>query len=128
MINYNGEYKVRLIDEKVERYLRIFGAISIEGPKWCGKTRTAERHANSAVYLDNSTENFDSRNKAKMDVSLILNETPPELIDEWGEVPEIWDAVRHNCDKDGQKGKYILTESTTLRKKEDEEKVHHSGA
>ena len=66
---------------------------------------------------------FDSRNKAKMDVSLILNETPPELIDEWGEVPEIWDAVRHNCDKDGQKGKYILTESTTLRKKEDEEKI-----
>ena len=128
MINYNGEYKVRLIDEKVERYLRIFGAISIEGPKWCGKTRTAERHANSAVYLDNSAENFDSRNKAKMDVSLILNETPPELIDEWGEVPEIWDAVRHSCDKDGQKGKYILTESTTLRKKEDEEKVHHSGA
>ena len=128
MINYNGEYKVRLIDEKVERYLRIFGAISIEGPKWCGKTRTAERHANSAVYLDNSAENFDSRNKAKMDVSLILNETPPELIDEWGEVPEIWDTVRHNCDKDGQKGKYILTESTTLRKKEDEEKVHHSGA
>lgn len=128
MINYNNEYKVRLIDEKVERYLKIFGAISIEGPKWCGKTRTAEMHANSAVYLDNSAENFDSRNKAKMDVSLILNETPPELIDEWGEVPEIWDAVRHNCDKDEQKGKYILTESTTLRKKEDEEKIHHSGA
>ena len=128
MINSNVDYKPRLIDEKVEKYLGIFGAISIEGPKWCGKTRTAERHANSAVYLDDSTENFDARNKAKMDVSLILNEEAPELIDEWGEVPEIWDAVRHICDKNSAKGKYILTESTTLRKKEDEDKIHHSGA
>ena len=128
MINSNVDYKPRLIDEKVEKYLGIFGAISIEGPKWCGKTRTAERHANSAVYLDDSTENFDARNKAKMEVSLILNEEAPELIDEWGEVPEIWDAVRHICDKNSAKGKYILTESTTLRKKEDEDKIHHSGA
>lgn len=128
MINSNVDYKPRLIDEKVEKYLGIFGAISIEGPKWCGKTRTAERHANSAVYLDDSTENFDARNKAMMDVSLILNEEAPELIDEWGEVPEIWDAVRHICDKNSARGKYILTESTTLRKKEDEDKIHHSGA
>lgn len=128
MINSNVDYKPRLIDEKVEKYLGIFGAISIEGPKWCGKTRTAERHANSAVYLDDSTENFDARNKAMMDVSLILNEEAPELIDEWGEVPEIWDAVRHMCDKNSARGKYILTESTTLRKKEDEDKIHHSGA
>lgn len=121
-------YKKRLIDEKISNYLKIFGAISIEGPKWCGKTWTAKNHANSAVFLDDSTENFDTRTKAKMDVSLILNEEFPELIDEWGEVPEIWDAVRHRCDKDKLKGKYILTESTTLRKKEDEEKIHHSGA
>lgn len=121
-------YKERLIDEKISNYLKLFGAISIEGPKWCGKTWTAKNHANSAVFLDDSTENFDTRTKAKMDVSLILNEEPPQLIDEWGEVPEIWDAVRHRCDKDKLKGKYILTESTTLRKKEDEEKIHHSGA
>lgn len=121
-------YKKRLIDEKIEEYLKLFGAISIEGPKWCGKTWTAKNHANSAVFLDDSTENFDTRTKAKMDVSLILDKPSPELIDEWAEVPEIWDAVRHRCDKDKTKGKYILTESTTLRKKEDEEKIHHSGA
>lgn len=121
-------YKERLIDEKIKNYLKLFGAISIEGPKWCGKTWTAKNHANSAVYLDNSVENFDTRAKAKMDVSLILDKEAPELIDEWGEVVEIWDAVRHRCDKDKNKGKYILTESTTLRKKEDEEKIHHSGA
>ena len=121
-------YKKRIIDKKIEEYLGLFGAISIEGPKWCGKTWTALNHANSAVFLDDSENNFNSRAKAKMNVSLILDDVPPELIDEWGEVPEIWDAVRHRCDKDKQKGKYILTESTTLRKKEEQEKIHHSGA
>ncbi len=121
-------YQKRLIDDKITQYLKLFGAISIEGPKWCGKTWTAKNHANSAVYLDDSASNFDNRAKAKMDVSLILTEEYPELIDEWGEVPEIWDAIRHRCDKDHIKGKYILTESTTLRKKEDEQKIHHSGA
>lgn len=47
--------------------------MSIEGPKWCGKTWTAKNHANSAVFLDDSSANFDMRAKAKMDVSLILN-------------------------------------------------------
>lgn len=121
-------YKTRIIDSKISEYLKLFGAISIEGPKWCGKTWTAKHHANSAVFLDDSSENFDTRTKAKMDISLILDMEAPQLIDEWGEVPEIWDAVRHRCDKDKKKGKYILTESTTLRKKEDEDKIHHSGA
>ncbi len=121
-------YQKRLVDNLIAEDLKLFGAISIEGPKWCGKTWTSLNHANSVVYLDDSSENFDIRTKAKMDVSLILDEEAPELIDEWGEVPEIWDAVRHRCDKDSKKGKYILTESTTLRKKENEEKIHHSGA
>ena len=121
-------YRKRIIDDKIETYLDLFGALSIEGPKWCGKTWTALNHSNSVIYLDNTEENFENRRLAKMDVSLILNEESPELIDEWGEVPEIWDAVRHKCDRDHKKGKYILTESTTLRKKEDEEKIHHSGA
>lgn len=121
-------YKKRLIDEKIERYLKIFGAISLEGPKWCGKTWTAKNHANSAVFLDDSTNNFENRAQALMDVSLILDKEAPELIDEWSEVPEVWDAVRHKCDEDKKKGKYILTESTTLKIKEKEEKIHHSGA
>ena len=124
----NNNYKNRLIDEKIDVYLKIFGAISISGVKRCGKTWTAEHHAKSAIYLDDSKENFDTREKAKLDVSLVLDGENPLLIDEWSEVPEIWDAVRHLCDKDKKKGKYILTESTTLRRNEDEEKIHHSGA
>ena len=121
-------YKKRLIDDKITRYLKLFGAISLEGPKWCGKTWTAKNHANSAVYLDDSANNFENRTKALMDVSLILDKESPELIDEWSEVPEVWDAIRHRCDEDKKKGKYILTESTTLRSKEKQDKIHHSGA
>ena len=118
-------YKERLIDKKIDRYLKIFGALSIEGPKWCGKTWTSLNHCNSAIYLDETEENYNTRAKAEIDVGLILGEDYPELIDEWGRIPAVWDAVRHRCDMDKIKGKYILTESTTIR---DKSKIHHSGA
>ena len=103
-------YKERLIDKKIDRYLKIFGALSIEGPKWCGKTWTSLNHCNSAIYLDETEENYNTRAKAEIDVGLILGEDYPELIDEWGRIPAVWDAVRHRCDMDKIKGKYILTE------------------
>lgn len=117
-------YIPRLIDNKIENYLKIFGAISIEGPKWCGKTWTALNHANSVVYLNNTEENFKDKNLAEIDVNLVLNKEYPELIDEWQEVPAIWDAVRFKCDEDAKKGKYILTGSSVPVSS----KIHHSGA
>ena len=115
-------YKKRLIDNKIEEYLKIFGAISIEGPKWCGKTWTAKNHANSAVFLDDSTNNFDTRTKAQMDVSLVLDKDKPQLIDEWGQVPEIWDAVRHRCDKDKEKESTYLQNQQHLELKKQRKK------
>ena len=98
------KYRKRLIDDKLSRYLNVFGslsiALSIEGPKWCGKTWTALNHCNSAIYLDETEENYNTRAKAKIDVGLILGEDYPELIDEWGRIPAVWDAVRHRCDMD----------------------------
>ena len=117
-------YKERLIDNIIDEYLTIFGAISIEGPKWCGKTWTALNHANSVVYLNNTADNFREKHLAEMDVNLILDKEKPELIDEWQEVPAIWDAVRFKCDQDNEKGKYILTGSATPVS----DKIHHSGA
>ena len=117
-------YKNRLIDKTIEENLKIFGAISIEGPKWCGKTWTALNHANSVVYLNNTEDNFREKHLAEMDVNLVLGEEAPELIDEWQEVPAIWDAVRFRCDQDSEKGKYILTGSATPIT----DKIHHSGA
>ena len=117
-------YKKRIIDEKIEKNLKIFGAISIEGPKWCGKTWTSLNHANSVVYLNNVSNNFNERSLAQMNVDLILNKEYPELIDEWQEVPAIWDGIRFKCDEDNKRGKYILTGSATPVTKD----IHHSGA
>ena len=118
------EYINRLIDKKIEEYLSIFGAVSIEGPKWCGKTWASLNHANSVVLLDDD----EIKEKAKLSLDLILNEEKPELIDEWNIIPEVWDAVRRKCDETTQKGNYILTCSTKLTDDEQKAKIHHSGA
>ena len=119
-----AEYIERLVDKKIEEYLTVFGAVSIEGPKWCGKTWTALNHAKSVVYLNNVSNNFNERALAQMNVDLILNKEAPELIDEWQEVPAIWDGVRYKCDEDSKRGKYILTGSATPVTND----IHHSGA
>lgn len=117
-------YIQRLIDKEIEENLKVFGAISIEGPKWCGKTWTALNHCNSVTYLNNTADNFREKHLAEMDVDLVLNKDMPQLVDEWQEVPAIWDAVRFKCDQDNVKGKYILTGSSVPVS----EKIHHSGA
>ena len=116
-------YIPRLIDDKVAKYLRVFGAVSIEGPKWCGKTWTSLNHANSVTYMTEKSQ----RDLAKVDPKYIFTKERPQLIDEWQIVPGIWDAVRHECDNDHDKGKFILTGSTTLTKEENEEEVFHTG-
>ena len=116
-------YRMRLIDKKIERYIKVFGALCIEGPKWCGKTWTSLNHSESVAYL---TEK-EIKNLAEVDPKYIFNKLRPQLIDEWQRVPEIWDAVRHECDKDSQTGKFILTGSTSLNK-EESKSVFHSGA
>ena len=116
-------YKKRLIDDKISKYLTLFGAIAIEGPKWCGKTWTSLNHANSVTYMTEKSP----RDLAKVDPKYIFTNDRPQLIDEWQLVPGIWDSVRHECDNDHNKGKFILTGSTTLTKSEEEEEVFHSG-
>ena len=118
------EYKDRLVDKKIGEYLSVFGAVSIEGPKWCGKTWTSLNHANSIVSLDDE----ETKQKAELSLEYILDNQTPELIDEWNLVPKIWDAVRRKCDETTQKGNYILTCSTKLSDEQQKEKIHHSGA
>ena len=117
------EYLPRLLDEKLDEYLKVFGALSVEGPKWCGKTWTSSKHAQSAVYFDDE----ETKEKALLDLELVLNEEAPELVDEWHLVPKVWDRIRRKCDEDSRKGKYILTCSTELN--DDAKKtIFHSGA
>ncbi len=116
-------YRTRLLDKKIERYLRVFGAVSIEGPKWCGKTWTSLNRSSSVSYLTEQSV----RDLAEVSPKYIFNKDKPQLIDEWQLVPNIWDAVRHECDSDNKTGKFILTGSTTLNN-EESKKVFHSGA
>jgi len=110
----NKDYKNRLIDKKIEKYLKAFGAICIEGPKWCGKTWTSLKFSNSVFMLANPEGNFNNKKIAELNPSLALDGHFPHLIDEWQEVPSIWDAVRYNVDINQVKGQYILTGSSTV--------------
>ena len=118
------DYKPRLIDRTIDEFLETFGAICIEGPKWCGKTWTSSYHSNSEIMLGNPEGNFQNRQLAEMSPSLVLEGEAPRLIDEWQEVPQLWDAVRYKVDQNAKKGQFILTGSATPNHKG----ILHSGA
>ena len=118
------KYIPRIIDAAVERYLATLGAVCIEGPKWCGKTWTSSFHSNSEFLVGNPDNNFQNRALAEMSPALVLEGETPRLIDEWQEVPPLWDAVRYTVDQRGRKGQFILTGSATPKRKG----VLHSGA
>ena len=100
------------------------GALCIEGPKWCGKTWTSSFHSRSEIYLGDPAGNFQNRNLAELSPDLVLQGEPPRLIDEWQEVPPLWDAVRFHVDQSSEKGLFILTGSSTPNHKG----ILHSGA
>lgn len=118
------EYRPRYIDKKIEEYLEAFGAVCIEGPKWCGKTMSAEQHAQSVIYLGDPANNFQNRKLAELSPNAVLKGETPRLIDEWQEVPPLWDAVRFHVDQRNVQGQFILTGSATPNHKG----ILHSGA
>lgn len=120
-----NNYKIRIADEKIEKYLKLFGAVCIEGPKYCGKTWAGRKHSNSETLLHTSTgENSNEIELAKISPKIILEGEKPKLIDEWQEATNLWDEIRTDVDKSGLKGQYILTGSSTPKR----EGINHSGA
>lgn len=117
-------YRPRIIDSIIKDNLQAFGAVCIEGPKWCGKTWTAENSCKSKFMLGDPTGNFQNRTLASLDPAMTLKGEAPRLIDEWQEVTSIWDAVRYEVDRRGQSGQFILTGSSTPKRKG----IMHSGA
>lgn len=118
-------YKKRIADKKIEHYLKLFGAVTIEGPKYCGKTWAGRYHSNSEVLLHNKTgETSNNVELAKISPSIILEGKKPKLIDEWQEATNLWDEIRADVDRTGLKGQYILTGSSTPNRKG----ISHSGA
>lgn len=114
-------YLPRIVDSEIEECLRLYGAVEITGAKWCGKTWTARRHAQSIAYLDEP---------GSLDIALnapqiLLDGANPRVIDEWQLAPQIWDTVRHAVDDAGQRrGLWILTGSSAP----DYSTIRHSGA
>lgn len=119
-------YKHRIIDSLLKKKLQAKGAILIEGPKWCGKTTTAEEIAASKVMLARTDVKNNFKNLLEIDIEAALSGEPPMLIDEWQTVPKLWDAVRYTVDHRRKMGQFILTGSA-VPNKETEDEIEHSG-
>lgn len=117
-------YLQRIADETLKERLEAFGAVLIEGPKWTGKTTTAQQQARSVLQLQDPDRRDENLATAETMPSLLLKGKQPRLIDEWQDAPKLWDAVRIAVDKSGgTPGQYILTGSNTV----DKEKIYHTG-
>jgi hypothetical protein len=111
-----NNYLPRFADNILSEKLEAFKAVYIAGPKWCGKTSTAERQAKSALYMQDPDSREANMLIADTKPSLLLEGEQPRLLDEWQVAPVLWDAVRFAVDKSqGQRGQYILTGSSTVK-------------
>lgn len=114
------------MDEMLERKLQAKGAVLIEGPKWCGKTTTAEEIASSKVLLARPDIKDQFGQLLEMDMDAALSGESPMLIDEWQTVPKLWDAVRYTVDERHKMGQFILTGSA-VPNRDAEKEMEHSG-
>lgn len=116
-------YYSRIADKVLKDRLDAFGAVLVEGPKWCGKTTTAAHHAKSIIRLQDPDMREAYMATAQTRPSNLLKGATPRLIDEWQDAPVIWDAVRVAVDNRQKSGQFILTGSNSV----DKEKIRHSG-
>ena len=126
-------YKHRIADALLDRKLKGNGAVVVEGPKWCGKTTTAEQLAQSVIYMDDPdkiTEHITVANICPRDLLIGDN---PRLLDEWQIAPQLWDTIRFEVDHRKGQGHFILTGSSVPIQEDDDEdipenqKIRHSG-
>ena len=113
------QYLKRISDKKLKLLLQAKGAVLIEGPKWCGKTSSAEEVAKSVLYMQDPDTSKANILTAKVKPSLLLEGEIPRLLDEWQVAPELWNAVRFAVDKRRANGQFILTGSVIPTRTED---------
>ena len=118
------KYIKRIADGILARKLEGKGAVLIEGPKWCGKTTTAEQVASSIIYMDDPETKNQNLAMAELNPKRLLRGSVPRLIDEWQLAPKLWDAVRFEVDHRGETGQFILTGSAVPV---DMKEITHSG-
>lgn len=117
-------YRPRIVDKILKRKLEGKGAVIIQGPKWCGKTTTAEQTAKSVLYMSKPEDVKSNLLTADISPSILLNGETPRLIDEWQIAPKLWDAVRFEVDHRENLGQFILTGSAVPA---DSSEITHSG-
>ena len=117
-------YRKRIADQLLARKLASKGAVLIEGPKWCGKTTTAEQAAKSILYMSDPENEKQNLLMADISPKALLEGTAPRLIDEWQIAPKLWDAVRFEVDHRDGPGQFILTGSAVPASTEN---IHHTG-
>ena len=105
------KYRKRIADDILKRKLEGKGAVLIEGPKWCGKTTTAEQFAASVLYMDDPEKKEQNIAMSELSPKRLLNGDTPRLIDEWQLAPKLWDAIRFEVDHRSELGQFILTGS-----------------
>ena len=105
-------YRPRIVDSALKRKLRGKGAVLIEGPKWCGKTTTAEQVSKSTLSVDDPSTVNTNKILSEIDPERLLTGDHPRLLDEWQVAPKLWDAVRHHVDRHKGHGQFILTGSS----------------
>lgn len=118
------KYKKRIADEILRKRLLGKGAVLIEGPKWCGKTTTAEQIAGSILYMADPEKEKQNLTMAEINPGRLLKGKTPRLIDEWQIAPKLWDAVRFEVDHRDELGQFILTGSAAPVSYEH---IHHTG-
>ena len=130
----NG-YINRVADRLLAEKLEAFGAVLIEGPKYCGKTTLASQQAGSILSMADTDTLGQNLALARTNISRLLAGAPPRLIDEWQIAPQFWDAVRNEVDKRNEDGQFMLTGSAVPPKPKkdengniiEEENIHHTG-
>ncbi|MFU0538234.1 ATP-binding protein [Gardnerella vaginalis] len=118
------KYRKRIADDILKRKLEGKGAVLIEGPKWCGKTTTAEQFAASVLYMDDPEKKEQNIAMSELSPKRLLNGDTPRLIDEWQLAPKLWDAIRFEVDHRSELGQFILTGSAVPA---DTTEITHSG-
>lgn len=118
------EYKKRIADEILKRKLEGKGAVLIEGPKWCGKTTTAEQVASSILYMDDPEKKEQNISMSELNPKRLLKGETPRLIDEWQIAPKLWDTIRFEVDHRSELGQFVLTGSAVPV---DTKEITHSG-
>lgn len=119
-----GIYRNRVADKMLRNQLEAAGVVLIQGPKWSGKTTTAEQQAKSILRMDYPKMSKEYLTLAENDPELLLAGETPRLVDEWQLAPQLWDTARYTVDRRSAVGQFIFTGSAVPA---DKSMIKHTG-